>query len=269
MRRVRRQRLDLTTFIGIPIGVGLVLLGQMLEGGGLRSIFQLTAGVIVFGGTLGAVLVSFSMDEVQHAGRRLKAVFVDDEPAPARLITVIIDLALKARRRGIVSIDGELDRLDEPFLKRGLRLVVDGNAPQSVRELLELEDRSMTDRESTAALVYESAGGYAPTFGILGAVLGLIQVMEHLSDPSRLGAGIAVAFVATVYGVGVANLVLLPIATKLRTRARRASVRRELMIEGIMAIQEGLSPQLIQTKLEGFVEEGTEIPHRSPRQTAA
>ena len=127
----------------------------------------------------------------------------------------------------------------------------------------------MTDRETTAALVWESAGGYSPTFGILGAVLGLIQVMEHLSDPSRLGAGIAIAFVATVYGVGAANLVFLPIATKLRTRARRAAKQRELMTEGIMAIQEGLSPQFIQAKLEGFVDDETEIVPRRPRRRAA
>ena len=127
----------------------------------------------------------------------------------------------------------------------------------------------MTDRETTAALVYESAGGYSPTFGILGAVLGLIEVMEHLSDPSRLGSGIAIAFVATVYGVGAANPVFLPIATKLRTRARRAAKQRELMIEGVMAIQEGLSPQFIQAKLEGFVQRGESVETRPSRRRAA
>ena len=269
MNRLRRRRLDLTTLGGIPVGIGLVLLGQALEGGALRSVFQLTAALIVFGGTLGAVLVSFSLDEVRYAGRRLRAVFIDDEPSPKRLVPAIVDLALRARRQGIMAIDRDLDRLDEPFLKKGLRLAIDGNTPQSVRELLEVEDQAMTDRETTAALVYESAGGYSPTFGILGAVLGLIQVMEHLSDPSRLGAGIAIAFVATVYGVGAANLVFLPIATKLRTRARRASKQRELMIEGIMAIQEGLSPQFIQSKLEGFVDGETEALTRRARRRAA
>lgn len=269
MKRLRRRRLDWTTLGGIPIGLGLVLLGQAIEGGTLRSVFQLTAALIVFGGTLGAVLVSFSLDEVRFAGRRLKAVFVDDEPSPRRLIPAIVELALRARRQGIMAIDRDLDRLDEPFLKKGLRLAIDGNTPQAVRQLLEVEDRSMTDRESTAAMVYEAAGGYSPTFGILGAVLGLIQVMEHLSDPSRLGEGIAIAFVATVYGVGAANLVFLPIAAKLRTRARRASHQRELMIEAITAIQEGLSPQFIQSKLEGFVDGETAAVTRRPRRRAA
>lgn len=269
MKRVRRRRLDLATVGGIAIGLGLVLLGQVLEGGALRSVLQLTAAVIVFGGTFGAVLVSFSLDEIRYAGRRLKAVFIEDEASTARLIKAIVDLALSARRRGIVAIDREVDELDEPFLKKGLRLVVDGNSPEAVRDLLEVEDRSIIDRETVAALVYESAGGYSPTFGILGAVLGLIQVMEHLSDPSRLGEGIAVAFVATVYGVGAANLLFLPIAAKLRTRARRAARQRELMIEGVAAIHEGLSPQFIQAKLQGFADDPTEILTRGARRRAA
>ena len=206
---------------------------------------------------------------MSHAVRRLKAVFINDEPSPARLIKAIVDLAKKARRNGIISIDNELSNLDEPFLQKGLMLVVDGNDPQAVRELLEVEDRCITDRESTAALVYESAGGYAPTLGILGAVLGLIQVMEHLADPNRLGASIAVAFVATVYGVGSANLIFLPIATKLRTKANRAAKHRELMIEGIMAIQEGLSPRFIEAKLEGFVDDRRPITRRPVRGRAA
>ena len=249
------------------MGLGLVLLGLVLEGGALRSVFQLTAAVIVFGGTFGAVLVSFSFDEVRYAVERLKAVFVDDEPSPAHLVKSIVALAKKARRAGIISIDGDLDKLGEPFLQKGLMLAVDGNTPQAVRELLEVEDRAISDRELTAALVYESAGGYAPTLGILGAVLGLIQVMEHLSEPSLLGAGVAV--VATVYGVGSANLVFLPIATKLRTKARRGAKHRELMMEGVAAVQEGLSPQFIQAKLEGFLNQSERVTRPGVRRRAA
>jgi chemotaxis protein MotA len=256
----RRGRLDLTSAGGIVIGVGLVLMGQVLEGGALRSVLQLTAAVIVFGGTLGAVLVSFSFDEVRLAARRLRNVFINDEPEPERLVRAIVRLATIARQQGIIGLENEADKLGEPYLKKGLMLAVDGNSPQDVRELLEVEDSAISYRETTAAQVYESAGGYAPTLGILGAVLGLIQVMEHLSDPSRLGAGIAVAFVATVYGVGSANLIFLPIAAKLRARARRGARHRELMMEGIMGIQGGLSPRFIRAKLESFLDEGVELP---------
>ncbi len=252
-------RIDFTSVAGVIVGLGFVLVGQTLEGGGLGSVLQLTAAVIVFGGTFGAVLVSFSLDEVGLAARRLKAVFIDDPTDPARLVRRIVSLAAKARRNGITTIENELVNTDAPFLRKGLMLVGDGNDPQAVRELLEVEDNAIVERESVAALVYESAGGYAPTFGILGAVMGLIQVMEHLSEPSLLGAGIAVAFVATIYGVGSANLIFLPIATKLRTRARRAMRHRELILEGVLAIQAGSSPRFVQAKLEGFVDDPVEV----------
>lgn len=258
----RPVRLDVTSIVGVVLALGLVFGGQVLEGGTLGSILQLTAAVIVFGGTLGAVLISYSYEEVRLAARRLKTVFLNDEPAADRLVRRIVNLAGKARRNGIVTIENELGKLDEPFLKKGLMLVVDGNDPKAVRELLEVGDDAMADRDLMAAQVYESAGGYAPTLGILGAVLGLIQVMEYLADPIRLGQGIAVAFVATVYGVGSANLIFLPIANKLRVRARRAARYRELIIEGVIGIQAGLSPRFIQTKLEGFLDEGLRVPER-------
>ena len=267
--KTRRGRVDLTSIAGIVIGVGLVLAGQLIEGGALQSVLQLTAAVIVFGGTFGAVLVSFTFDEVRFAISRLKTVFVSNEPAPDRLVKTIVRLSTKARQHGIIVLENEVDGLVDPFLKKGLMLAVDGNNPKDIRELLEVEDEAIAYRESTAAEVYESAGGYAPTLGILGAVMGLIQVMEHLSDPSRLGAGIAVAFVATVYGVGSANLIFLPIAAKLRARSRRAVRHRELMMEGIMGIQGGLSPRFIQAKLEGFLDEGVQVPGPRARGRAA
>ena len=255
----RPIRIDFTSVAGVVLGLGFVLAGQSLEGGGLGAVLQLTAAVIVFGGTLGAVLVSFSLDEVSLAARRLQAVFVDESTDPARLVRRIVNLAAKARRNGITTIENELVNTDAPFLRKGLMLVGDGNDPQAVRELLEVEDNAIVERESVAALVYESAGGYAPTFGILGAVMELIQVMEHLTDPGRLGAGIAVAFVATIYGVGSANLIFLPIATKLRTRSRRATRHRELILEGVLAIQAGSSPRFVQAKLEGFLDDDVEV----------
>jgi chemotaxis protein MotA len=249
----RRGRIDVTSVAGVPIGLGFILLGQLLEGGSLRSILQVTAAVIVFGGTLGAVLVSFSLDDVRRAVRSLRTVFVDREAPMEDTIATITRFAVKARRDGIMSLEDEVERLQDPFLRRGLGLAVDGTSPGTLRTMLELESASREDLEEVPARVFESAGGYAPTVGIIGAVLGLIHVMENLTDPNKLGAGIAVAFVATVYGVGSANLIFLPIAAKLRARATVHARRRQLVCEGILAIQEGQNPRLIEHKLRGLL----------------
>lgn len=259
----KRRRLDLTSVAGVPIGIGFVLAGQALEGGTLRSLVQLAAFIIVFGGTLGAVLISFSLADVARAWKSLGAVLYDDEEPADQVISRITRLATKARRDGIMSLEDESDEIADPFMRRALMLAVDGTNPSTLRAMLDAESLARDDLDETPAKVYESAGGYAPTIGILGAVLGLIHVMENLSDPNMLGAGIAVAFVATVYGVGSANLVFLPIASKLRTRAVRNAKRRELVMEGILAIQEGLNPRLIEQKLRGLV--GSDVTAHTPR----
>jgi chemotaxis protein MotA len=259
------RRIDLTSVAGVPIGIGFIVLGQLLEGGNLRSIFQVTAAVIVFGGTLGAVLVSFSLRDVRAAVASLRHVFFDREPPMEETILALARYAMKARRDGIMSLEDEVDRLDDPFLKRGLGLAVDGTSPTMLRAMLEGESDSRDEIEELPARVYESAGAYAPTIGILGAVLGLIHVMENLTDPTKLGAGIAVAFVATVYGVGSANLIFLPIAAKLRSRAAVHTRRRQLMCEGILAIQEGQNPRLIEQKLRGLL--GEDVHARPLRST--
>lgn len=248
-----RRRLDVTSLIGIPLGLGFVLMGQVLEGGTLRSILQVTAAIIVFGGTFGATLLSFSMKDVKQALRSLRHVFYEDDTPVEDTISTITRFAVKARKDGIMSLEDDVERLDDPFIRRGLSLAVDGTNPTTLRAMLEGESQSREDIEETPARVYEAAGGYAPTIGILGAVLGLIHVMENLSDPTKLGAGIAVAFVATVYGVGSANLLFLPIAAKLRNRASQRRQRREVALEGILAIQEGQNPRLIEQKLRGLL----------------
>lgn len=248
-----RRRLDLTSVAGVPVGLGFVLLGQALEGGTLHSLVQLTAALIVFGGTLGAVLLSHSVDEVRRAWRGLRHVLYDEDAPADEIIDTITRLAMKARRDGIMSLEDETDAILDPFMRRGIMLAVDGTNPSTLRTMLEAESFSRDDLDESPAKVFESAGGYAPTIGILGAVLGLIHVMENLTDPNKLGAGIAVAFVATIYGVGSANLMLLPIASKLRSRALAAAKRRELVLEGILAIQEGLNPRLIDQKLRGLI----------------
>jgi chemotaxis protein MotA len=255
MARVRskKRRLDFTSVVGVPVAIGLILLGQWIEGGALRSLLQGAAALIVFGGTLGAVLLGFSLADVRHAANSLKTVFLEPDQSPDETINAILRYARVARKDGILALEDEAADARDPLLRKGLMLAVDGLNPKTLREMLEVDLDAAEDRDLVPARVFESAGGYAPTLGILGAVLGLIHVMENLSDPSKLGAGIAVAFVATVYGVGVANLVLLPIAAKLRLRAAQAARSRVLVFEGVLAIQEGLNPRLIDQKLHGFV----------------
>lgn len=250
--KLKNTRIDFTSVAGVPVGIGLILLGQAIEGGRVGSLLQATAALIVFGGTVGAVLLSFSRTDVKRALLGLRTVFLWDGEPPERTIDTIVGYAKRARKDGIMSLEDDLPEVVDPFLQKGLRLAVDGTDPHAVHEMLEIESQSREDQDEIPAKVYESGGGYSPTFGILGAVLGLIHVMQNLADPSKLGAGIAVAFVATVYGVGSANLIFLPIATKLKMKARHEAQRRELIIEGIMAIQEGLNPRTIQEKLMGF-----------------
>jgi chemotaxis protein MotA len=261
----RRIRIDFTSVAGVPVSIGLILLGQTIEGGSIKSIMQLTAALIVFGGTLGAVLLSFSMNDVKQAAFALKTVFLWDGEPPAQTIETVMRFATKARSGGILSLEDLLPTVDDPFLRKALGAVVDGASPHTLREMLETETQRREEHDEIPAKVYEAAGGYAPTVGILGAVLGLIQIMQNMADPSKLGAGIAVAFVATVYGVGSANLIFLPSATKLKMKARHEGRRRELMLEGVLAIQEGLNLQIIQDKLRGYAAQSDQEPAKRPR----
>ncbi len=260
---MKKVRLDFTTVAGVPLGLGLILVGQIIEGGSPKSVLQLTAALTVFGGTLAAILVSFTAHDVRSAWRALRSVFLWSGESPRATIELITHWAGRARRQGLMKLEDELHAVSDPFLRKGLGLAVDGVPLHALRDILELENSSREEEEEAPARVYEAAAGYAPTLGILGAVLGLIQVMQHLSEPSRLGEGIAVAFVATIYGVGVANLLLLPIATKLRTKAHFEARRRELIVEGILGITEGLNPRTLRERLiscSGRPELAEEVP---------
>jgi chemotaxis protein MotA len=261
----QKARIDFTSVAGVPVSLGLILLGQALEGGSVGSLLQVTAALIVFGGTIGAVLLSFSLTDVKRALDGLRTAFLWDGEPPERTIDSILGYAKKARKDGIMSLEDDLPGVDDPFLQKGLRLAVDGTEPHAVREMLEIENQSREEYDEIPAKVYESGGGYAPTIGIIGAVLGLIHVMQNLADPTKLGAGIAVAFVATLYGVGSANLIFLPIATKLKMKARHEARRRELVIEGILAFPEGLHPRTIQEKLMGFAARADAVPVKRKR----
>lgn len=245
--------MDRASIIGIALGIGAVIGGDMLEGGSVGSILQPTAAVIVFGGTLGAVLLSFSLRDVIKAAAALKTVFFESGRRPEEVIDEIVRYASISRKSGFMAIESELPRAGDPFLRKALRLAVDGMSSKVLRETLEQELSTFEEEERRAAKVFETAGGFAPTIGIIGAVFGLIHVMENLSDPAKLGSGIAVAFVATVYGVGSANLLFLPIAKKIQNRLSQETAAKEMIIEGIWGIQSGVNPYYLGERLKAFV----------------
>lgn len=247
--------MDKSSFAGVFIALGGILMGLMLEGGKILQILQPTAALIVFGGTLGAVMLQFPLRVVIAAFRKMGTLFFDRSKDPQTLIYEIVSYAHKARKAGIVSLDSELEKIADPFLRKSLMLAVDGTEPQEIRKLMELELDNQAEHEEHIPRVFESAGGFAPTIGIIGAVLGLIQVMQHLDDIGEVGRGIAVAFVATIYGVGSANLFLLPAAGKIKMRVRQEQIRREMMLEGVISILEGMNPRMIETKLLAFFSE--------------
>lgn len=246
------MQLDKATLAGLAAGCGGILAGFFLEGGKIYEILQPTAALIVFGGTLGATLVSSPGDIFLRAMGRVRELFGQPPNRIDESIDQIIELARVSRRGGILAVDRELPKMDDEFLKRCLWLAVDGTEVESIRKAMEIEINSEVDYREEEARVFETAGGYSPTIGIIGAVMGLIQVMKNLSDLAEVGHGIAVAFVATIYGVGLANLVLLPASKKLMIRARQLENQRHLTLEGVSAIVEGLNPRLIRSKLEGY-----------------
>jgi chemotaxis protein MotA len=247
--------MDKATLIGFVLGIGAIVGGQVMEGGTIHSIIQLTAAVIVFGGTFGAVFISFPFHEVVGAFRGIKHIIKESPQDPYKIIKQITSYTNKARKEGILSLEKEVKNVEDPFLKKSLTMAVDGVEPNMIREVMEKELEYIDEHGKGKSKVFKSAGGYAPTIGILGAVLGLIQVMENLNDPSKLGAGIATAFVATVYGVGSANLLFLPIASKLELRHRHEMIIKEMILEGIVSVSMGENPRLIEEKLVSFLSE--------------
>ena len=245
--------MDKSTFVGILIAIGGIGAGLFLEGGKIAQVLQPTAAMIVFGGTLGAVMVQFPMPLVTEAFKRVVHVFFDKAEDPQKLVNELIVYAQRARREGIISLDSKLSEINDPFLKKALMLAVDGTDPQELRKMMELDLDNQMDHSDKVAQVFEAAGGFAPTIGIIGAVLGLIQVMQHLQNIDEVGKGIAVAFVATIYGVGSANLLFLPSAGKLKIKSREELMWREMTLEGVISILEGMNPRMIETKMLGYL----------------
>jgi chemotaxis protein MotA len=247
--------MDKGSFGGAILAIAGIVAGLLIEGGNLGQVLQPTAALIVFGGTLGAVLLQFPLTTVVRAFRSLAHVFAAPSKHDAHLIQLLVNFANKARRNGVVSLDADLKTIQDPFLKQTLMLAVDGTEPAELRKIMRVSLDSMTEDEERLPAVFESAGGFSPTIGILGAVLGLIQVMQHLENIQEVGRGIAVAFVATIYGVGIANLFFLPFAGKMRIRIRNGHRRREMMLEGVISILEGMNPRVLEIKLAGFVDD--------------
>lgn len=245
--------MDKSTIGGILLALGGILAGLIIEGGNVGQIAQPTAAMIVFGGTIGAVMIQFPLPTVIAAFRELGNVFIDRQQDVQSVIKELIGYANKARKEGIVSLDADLKTIADPFLRKSLTLAVDGTEPEELRKMMELELDNQEEQMERVPQVFESAGGYSPTVGIIGAVLGLIQVMQHLDNIDEVGRGIAVAFVATIYGVAAANLFFLPAAGKLKLRLRNHQVIREMTLEGVVSILEGMNPRMLETKLLGFL----------------
>ena len=245
--------MDKLTILGLTLAVGAIVGGQWLEGGNIASLLQLAAAMIVVGGTIGAVMLQSPFATFLTGVRLAGWIVRPPSTDPRGSISRIVEWAQLTRQDGMLALENRLADIEPGFVHNGVQMLVDGFEPEKMREALEVEIGSYEERMRAAARIWEAAGGYAPTIGILGAVLGLIHVMENLADPTKLGSGIAVAFVATVYGVGAANLILLPIANKLKGLIEAQVSMRELVLDGLLGIAHGENPKLIEARLAGHL----------------
>ncbi len=247
--------MDLASLIGSILGISSVVGGQILEGGHISQIMQGTAALIVVGGTLGAMFLSFPVQDIKKAFSMIPSIYKNVDLDVRPTIDEIIRIATIARKEGVLAVEGQRDSIQNPLFKKSIKYVIDGFEPNTVKEIIDTEIYLAFEEEENAGKVFEGAGGYSPTIGIIGAVLGLIHVMALLNDPSKIGEGIAVAFVATVYGVGLANLLFIPWGSKMKRKATQRMMAKEVVKLGVTGIQEGLNPHFLKEKLEVFVEE--------------
>lgn len=245
--------MDFLTIIGAVVAIGSILGGQLLEGGHVGSIVQATAFIIVMGGTLGAVCIQNPLSVVLKGVALLSLTIFDPKMDVKGDIARVVDLANLSRKQGLLALESKLKDIPDPFFRKGVQFIVDGTDPKMMQEILETELEHHEEEGMTAAKIWDAAGGYAPTVGILGAVLGLIHVMENLADPSKLGSGIAVAFVATVYGVGAANLFFLPLGNKIKLKLKREAAARAVLVAGLVGVAQGDNPRILQEKLESYL----------------
>mgnify|MGYP000084723094 CR=1 FL=1 len=245
--------MDILSFLGVIIGFGAILGGNYLEGGHVDSLFNGPAAVIVIGGTFAAILLQTPYNMLKRGLLMLRWVFIPPYVSIDDGIEKVISWSMRARKEGLLGLEAAVEKEAEPFAEKGLQLLVDGAEPEVIRNVLELDLISKERYDLNSAKIYDGMGGYSPTIGIIGAVMGLIHVMSNLADPASLGSGIATAFVATIYGVAFANLFFFPIGSKLKTLVLRQSQYREMLIEGLVSISEGENPRSIDLKLRGFI----------------
>lgn len=250
-----RIKVDISVIIFIIVGFGSIISGFLLEKGQLTALFLLAPAVIVFGGTAGAVGLTFPGEILKRLPGIIKVAINPKKIDLPGLIAYFKDVSYKTRKNGLLSLEGEIssDPNLDPFIKKGLQLVVDGVDPQAVRSILELELEYTSERHREGASIFEQAGGYSPTLGIIGTVMGLIHILADLSDPATLGPKIASGFIATLYGLSFANLFFLPIATRLKVIDGKEYNEKSLIIEAILYVQEGINPNTIAEKLKGFL----------------
>jgi chemotaxis protein MotA len=244
--------MDFLSILGILVGIGAILGGQFLEGGHLASLINGPACLIVLGGTIGAIMLQSPLRVFMSSLRMVLWVFFPRKVRSDETIAKIMEWSNIARKEGLLGLEDIAETESDPFAQKGLQLLVDGSEPEVIRRVMEVELDAKEHLGVQAAKVFENMGGYSPTIGIIGAVMGLIHVMQNLADPSKLGSGIATAFVATIYGVGLANLVFLPIAGKLKAQIHAHTQLNEMIVEGVISIAEGENPRNIETKLQGF-----------------
>ena len=245
--------MDKISVLGLLLGVAAIIGGQVLEGGHVGSLSQPTALLIVLGGTIGAVMLQSPYATFMRGVRMMRWVWYPPIVDNQQLIKQLSNWSQVSRREGLLALENVINQLKDDFTRKGLQLLVDGAEPERLREVLEVEINTYENEMKQSARIWDAAGGYSPTIGILDAVLGLIHVMENLSEPAKLGAGIAVAFVATIYGVGLANLVFLPMANKLKAHINRLVLQREMIVDGLVGIANGDNPRIIESRLQGYI----------------
>lgn len=247
--------MDLATIVGFLLGIGL-LIGSILVEGELSAFWSLSSILIVLGGTLAATLVSYPLGQLLGVMKVLNKAFKVQKQEPEQIISVLVGFAERARREGLLALEAESEKLDEPFLQKGIQLIVDGTDPELVRNILETEISFIEDRHKTGANIFENMGASAPAFGMIGTLIGLILMLKNLNDPGSLGPGMAVALITTFYGSLLANLIFLPIAAKLKVRSSEEILVKEVMIEGILSIQAGENPRIVSEKMKAFLSPG-------------
>lgn len=244
--------MDIATVVGIFSALGLVLAAIFL-GGGLALFIDVPSIMIVIGGTLGATMINYPLREIFGVFKVVKNAFFTSNISSKELIRMFVDFGYKSRKEGLLSLESEVKKLKEDFLKKGLGLSIDGMEPQEIREILETEIDFIRSRHSLGAEIFTTMGSFAPAMGMIGTLIGLVQMLQSMDDPGKIGPSMAVALITTFYGAILANIVCLPIAGKLRTRSKQEILSKEMMIQGIISLSDGDNPRILEQKLKAFV----------------